>query len=208
MDPFNNDENRYLEPQPFNNNTDPDSNTPAPNDPSPENSSNNYNNTPAPNNASPENGNNYNNTGNVYNQAPINTGYNNGYNSAPNNSNVYSNYNPYNQNPYNQMPPYGGNNAPQGGIGKSITSMIFGIVATLFGCCVYYISLPLSIAAIVLGAISIGQNSKGKGMAVAGLVLGIVGFVFGVFGLMGFTDAFWEGFNEGLQESAVLLLLR
>lgn len=55
--------------------------------------------------------------------------------------------------------------------GLSIASMVLGIVA-LVCCCIWYISIPCSILAIVFAII--GKKKGGKGMATAGLVLGII----------------------------------
>jgi hypothetical protein len=80
----------------------------------------------------------------------------------------------YTPGPYpNYQPP-----APQGGsIGLAVTSMILGIIS-LICFCAWYISLPLALIAIVLGFIAKGQADRGqaggRGMAVAGLVLGSI----------------------------------
>ena len=58
--------------------------------------------------------------------------------------------------------------------GFAITALILGIISLLLS--------PLSILAIIFGGVGIGQtgpnsNYKGRGMAIAGLVLGIVAIV-------------------------------
>ena len=55
--------------------------------------------------------------------------------------------------------------------GFSIASMILGIVAVVF-CCLWYITIPCGILAIVFSIV--GKKKGGKGMATAGLVLGII----------------------------------
>ena len=55
--------------------------------------------------------------------------------------------------------------------------MICGIVsAAIF--CLWFVSIPLAIVAIILGAIALSKCNKGeaggKGMAIAGLTLGII----------------------------------
>ncbi len=55
--------------------------------------------------------------------------------------------------------------------GFNITSMILGIIAVLF-LCIWYISIPCSIIAIIFSIA--GKNDDGRGMGIAGLVLGIV----------------------------------
>ena len=91
--------------------------------------------------------------------------------------------------------------------GYSIASMVLGIISLIL-CCVWYISVPASIAAIILGVI--GRKKAGKGMATAGLVMGIItlvllvilviiGVVFGVTAVTSYLQnpEAWEEFiNE------------
>lgn len=63
-----------------------------------------------------------------------------------------------------------GTNAPESK-GLSIASMVLGIISVaLF--CIWYLSIPCAILAIIFGVI--GRKKGGKGMAKAGLILGIV----------------------------------
>ncbi len=55
--------------------------------------------------------------------------------------------------------------------GLSIASMVLGIISVVLFC-IWYISIPCAILAIIFGVI--GKNKGAKGMAIAGLVLGIV----------------------------------
>lgn len=55
--------------------------------------------------------------------------------------------------------------------GLSIASMVLGIVSVVLFC-IWYISVPCAILAIIFGIV--GMKKGGKGMGVAGLVLGIV----------------------------------
>lgn len=55
--------------------------------------------------------------------------------------------------------------------GYSIASMVLGIVSLVF-LVLWYISLPSAILAIIFAII--GMKKGGKGMAIAGLVTGIV----------------------------------
>ena len=77
-----------------------------------------------------------------------------------------------------------------GGKGLSITSMILGIVAVVL-CCIWYLSIPCAILAIIFGII--GKKRDGRGMAIAGLVLGIIAIALygllaaGIAGLVGMT---------------------
>lgn len=63
-----------------------------------------------------------------------------------------------------------------GYIGVSIASLVCGIFAIIC-CCATTFSLVLSIAAIVLGIISIVKKYDGKGMAIAGIATGGVAIV-------------------------------
>lgn len=56
--------------------------------------------------------------------------------------------------------------------GFSIASLVLGIVSIVL-CCIWYISIPSAIMAIIFGIL--GKKQGGKGMATAGLVLGIIG---------------------------------
>ena len=55
--------------------------------------------------------------------------------------------------------------------GLGIAAMVLGIISLVFWC-VWYISIPCAILAIVFGAV--GRKKAGKGMAITGLVLGII----------------------------------
>lgn len=68
-------------------------------------------------------------------------------------------------------------NNPNEGAGLAIASMVLGIVALVFSCCIYYISIPCAIVGLILGGVSLAKKQPGKGMAVAGLVCSIVSLV-------------------------------
>lgn len=55
--------------------------------------------------------------------------------------------------------------------GLSIAAMVLGIISLVLFC-IWYISIPCAILAIIFGII--GKKKGGRGMAIAGLVLGIV----------------------------------
>lgn len=61
--------------------------------------------------------------------------------------------------------------------GFCIASMVLGIIALVLFC-VFYISIPCAILAIIFGIL--GIKSTGKGMAVAGLVTGSIGLIVSV----------------------------
>ena len=58
--------------------------------------------------------------------------------------------------------------------GFNITSMILGIVSVVLFC-LWYVSLPCSIIAIIFSIA--GRKDAGRGMGIAGLVLGIIALV-------------------------------
>lgn len=58
--------------------------------------------------------------------------------------------------------------------GFCIASMVLGIVALVFFC-IWYISIPCAILAIIFGIL--GIKTPTKGMAIAGLVTGSIGLV-------------------------------
>ncbi len=66
--------------------------------------------------------------------------------------------------------------------GLSIASMVLGIISIVLFC-VYYISLPCAILAVIFGMI--GKNRGERGMAIAGLVLGIIALGLDVLAIAG-----------------------
>lgn len=86
------------------------------------------------------------------------------------------------------------NNANEGEIkkGKSIASMVLGIVSLVF-ICFWYISIPCGIISIILGII--GKKEGGKGMAITGIVLSAISIglallvVFGVASFIGLSSS-------------------
>lgn len=79
--------------------------------------------------------------------------------------------------------------------GFNVTSMVLGIVsAVLF--CVYWISIPCAILAIIFSVV--GWKRSGHGMGIAGLIIGIV--VISLWVLF-FGSAFITGFMEGFSEA-------
>lgn len=91
---------------------------------------------------------------------------------------------PNNIPPYQQIPPqppyqyyYAEQNKPKDGNGMAIASMICGIVSLVLSCIVF-LSIPSSIAAIILSIICITKKKSGKAMAIAGLVCGVISIIF------------------------------
>jgi hypothetical protein len=74
--------------------------------------------------------------------------------------------------------------------GLAIASMICGILAIFPGCCCGLFGMPLSIAAVVMGIVSMSQinasngQRAGKGMAIAGLACGGVAIALNILGLI------------------------
>ena len=61
--------------------------------------------------------------------------------------------------------------------GFSIAALVLGIIAIVC-CCVWYISIPCGILAIIFGII--GIKSSKKGMSIAGLITGAIGLVISI----------------------------
>ena len=72
----------------------------------------------------------------------------------------------------------------QGGPGLAIASMVLGICGVVFGCCFYWVAFILGVIGLILGAVALAKKTRGRGMAIAGLVLSIVTIAFGVIGLV------------------------
>lgn len=123
------------------------------------------------------------------NQSGQNQYEQNQYNQNQYNQNQYDqnqyNQNQYNPNQYNQNQ-YGpngyGQNGGRGGNGTGsspmgITSMVLGILSIVLICCCYAMSIPLGIAAVVFGIVSMRKNEPQRGFAIAGIITGAIGFV-------------------------------
>ena len=78
------------------------------------------------------------------------------------------------------------------GDGVAVTALVLGIVAVM-GCCCWPVSIPAGLAACVTGAIGL-KSENNKGLAVAGLVLGVIAMCLGGVFLVG---GFANGFNPG-----------
>ena len=68
--------------------------------------------------------------------------------------------------------------------GWSVASMVLGILSILC-CCFTYVPLVLSVLAIVFSIVSRRNLGYFDGMAIAGLVMGIIGFIFSVVAIVG-----------------------
>lgn len=82
-------------------------------------------------------------------------------------------YDPNQQQPVQQ--PVAPQAKPSAALG--IASMILGICSLVLSCCVPYLPFFLALVAVVLGGICIAKKMGGKGMAIAGLVCGIIALI-------------------------------
>lgn len=75
-----------------------------------------------------------------------------------------------------------------GSYGMSIAGMILGIVSIVFSC-TSCISFVLGVVGVVLSAVALSANSKGKEMAIAGVICSIIGiFASIVWGILFILD--------------------
>lgn len=58
--------------------------------------------------------------------------------------------------------------------GLAIASMVLGIIALVLSCCVPYVPILLGLLAVILSGVSLAKKQGGKGMAIAGLICGII----------------------------------
>ncbi len=92
----------------------------------------------------------------------------------------------------NELKQEGGKN------GFSIASMVCGILSITICCTTGIFGLILAVAAIALGIIALCNKYDGKGMAIAGIITGGIGFIIAGFliflGLwgMGVLNEFWD----------------
>lgn len=73
--------------------------------------------------------------------------------------------------------------------GLAIASMVLGILGLVLGCCSGLFGLPFAIMALVFAIIIMNKYKgqplyPGKGMTIAGLILGIVGILFGIVAIL------------------------
>lgn len=101
----------------------------------------------------------------------------------------------YNANPYgdprippsNYFTPAVEEVAPSNGTG--IASLVLGILSLLFSCCCGF-GLLTAIPGVILAIVDSVKRKKMGGYAIAGLILSILGFVFGFLTLISVTIAF------------------
>ena len=88
----------------------------------------------------------------------------------------------------------------KGNKGFAIASLICGIISVIC-CCLGCFSLVLAIAAVALGIVTLACKYDGKGMAIAGIVLGGVGVVMFIITIfIGSSDGYTEMMDELMNE--------
>ena len=61
--------------------------------------------------------------------------------------------------------------------GFSIAALVLGIIAIVL-CCLWYVSIPCGIIALILGII--GLKSSKRGMSIAGIITGVIGMILSI----------------------------
>lgn len=103
---------------------------------------------------------------------------------------------------YPPPPGFPGAAGPTPGKGKAITSMILGIVSVVL-CLYWFIAIPAGIAAIILGVLA-RREGAARGMALAGLITGIIGAAFGLLMVvLGLAGLGIEGYCEENPDNAI-----
>lgn len=95
--------------------------------------------------------------------------------------------------------------------GAAIASLVTGILSTALGLC-YGAGIAFAIAALITGIIARKQIKdhepmNGSGMAVAGIVTGAVGLLFGILWILLFVflgQTFSTYFNNALSQSGII----
>lgn len=87
-----------------------------------------------------------------------------------------------------------------GNKGFAIASLVCGILAVIC-CCFSCVSLVLAIAAVALGIVTLACKYDGKGMAIAGIVMGGLGILMFVgMIIIGASDGYTEMMDEIMNE--------
>ena len=103
-------------------------------------------------------------------------------------------YDPYNDIYRQQM-----NNQNRG---FSVASLVLGIISIVC-CCLTYLALGMAVLAIIFAIVSKMKNDRFDGMAIAGLVCGIIGFSLTMFDIIvsiAFADYLAQAEAELLRE--------
>lgn len=128
---------------------------------------------------------------------------------------------PYGQPQYGQQPPYGQQpygqpgypgsgyyGEPRRGAGLAIAALVVGIFA-LLTCWTIIGGIGLGLVALVLGIVAVGRSRKdgapGKGMAISGIVLGVLGIIAAIvmlaFGVWAFNESGAGTYVDCLQKA-------
>lgn len=85
--------------------------------------------------------------------------------------------------------------------GLAITSLVLGILSVLGCCC----CTPLGVVAVVLAIVYSKRAGKLDGMALAGLILGIIGIVFSVIAIIivGLNSELYMEYYEDILNQAI-----
>ncbi|MCH5274305.1 MAG: hypothetical protein J1E65_00595 [Lachnospiraceae bacterium] len=78
--------------------------------------------------------------------------------------------------PSQPYPPMARQQQQSGGMGLAIAGMVFGILSILL-CICNILDLVLVLPGIILSGVALAGHHEGKGMAIAGLVCSIIGFL-------------------------------
>lgn len=79
--------------------------------------------------------------------------------------------------------------------GFAIASLVLGIISLVIWC-LWMISIPCSILALIFGILAV--KKPGKGMAIAGIITGSIALAIWIFA---FCGAFMYGFVDGISSS-------
>lgn len=100
--------------------------------------------------------------------------------------------------PPSQQPGYAPPGAPayavQPSTGMAIAALVLGILAVINGIIpfMFWLAIPLGILALIFGIVGISkanqQGGAGRGMAIAGLVTGIIGAVLGILWIVAWSN--------------------
>lgn len=127
-----------------------------------------------------------------FSQQLQNSNYQQGYDNAGQYNQMYDQQN-MQQNNYQQYQSYTDQLKPeQDKKTLAIVSLVLGIISLV--CCMCPgVPIISSIAAVIVGAISINKKQGGKGMAIAGVILGSIGILMGIVSLVTFIMAISNG---------------
>ena len=89
--------------------------------------------------------------------------------------------------------------------GLSITSLVLGILSVLGCCCCTPLGAALGVVAVVLAIVYSKRAGKLDGMALAGLILGIIGIVFSVIAIIivGLNSELYMEYYEDILNQAI-----